>query len=269
MKKNKIEKSFRYNPKVKLTVRDITEIIKTFQNVSKNLKIDVNNYELEDISEISQFEPPFEKIRIIDYDSRGSTFFIMDKDGILLNIADIDSELLLGLKTKIETVIANRENPIEKESILAHETPTEEQYSPQVVQHYHGTVIQKPINITESNFEGNTPIGNDITNSPNSSVIKTSNQTNNPFEYFLKFILKKIGKKNLAIILIIGFIIGILSFISGLKSVFLVSDGSNQFIIFKIFPTFSTDIGVYLFVIGIVLLFFIGAVIDFLRKDNT
>lgn len=46
------------------------------------------------------------------------TFMRIDEHGIFLHISNVDDIVLLGLKTKIETILGNRENPTQKQSII-------------------------------------------------------------------------------------------------------------------------------------------------------
>jgi hypothetical protein len=122
MKKKKVSQTYSYYPKVKLTIDDILEIYNLFKSIYEKPIIEINNYELENISEINLVKPPFELIVISGcFKSIDLTFVHIKENQIIFNLDDKDNILLEGLKSKVETVLNNRENPIKKESIIDHE----------------------------------------------------------------------------------------------------------------------------------------------------
>jgi hypothetical protein len=126
MIKKKVNEIFTYKPKVKLTIDDILEIYQSFKHVFKKTTIEVNNFELEAISEIFQVKPPFTELKIFGDNDDGFNMFLIHGDYIKLNLNDSDNVLMIGLRSYIETIINNRENPMKKESILNHTS----QYEP-------------------------------------------------------------------------------------------------------------------------------------------
>jgi len=154
MKKLKKAEYIAYHPKVKLTINDVLEIYQLFKSLDEKSTITINNFELEDISEIYKISPPFELIdismRIFDKPVYSGTYIRIDENRIILNISDNDDVVLLGLKLKIETILKNRENPTKKQSIICHDGT--DQDVPKTNQNNTNKSIEKQNQSDESGF---------------------------------------------------------------------------------------------------------------------
>lgn len=160
MKKIRKPDHFHYVLKNKLTYNDIIEIYQIFKDIDEASTIKVDEkFLLDDVSEIKKFTE-IESIDIsMGYLNKigfNGTYLNIGENRIILRLDDIDDVVLLGLKSKIETIFKNRENPSKKQSIINHE----EQNAPQIPFINQGTVVLGNNNITGSNVAGITNIGN-------------------------------------------------------------------------------------------------------------
>jgi len=119
MKKTERGELFYYQPKRKLTMEDIIEIFSIFKEINKESTIKINSWQLDEISEIHQVSKPFQEINI-SFPMYGKYYstYIMVTDHVTLRISDVDDTILLGLKSKIETILNNRQNPNSKKSVI-------------------------------------------------------------------------------------------------------------------------------------------------------
>ena len=127
MKKLKARESYDYPLKIKLTLDDIHEIYTIFKEIDENSTIQVNNWELEDISELTKITEPIEMIDIstslFNNPKYPTTYTRIYLNRISLYLNDSDDVVLLGLKTKFEAIINNRQHPVKKPSILDKPAP--------------------------------------------------------------------------------------------------------------------------------------------------
>jgi hypothetical protein len=124
---------------------------------------------------------------------------------------------------------------------------------------YHAPVFiegAKPINVTNSNFEGISNIGHDgnIVNPTNvkTTIYKTNKPDRRLYENISPYLMEKYGRKKLTISGFISILLSILPIISGFKSL-LPSSNAFTVIIIDVFPTFPMSYGLWLILLGFVL----------------
>ena len=117
MKKTWRGEIFHYPNRRKLIKEDIIEIYGFFQEIDENVTITIDGWKLDDISEIHHVKQPFKEITISLFHTKYTGTYVMITDHITLRLDDIDDMILLGLKSKIESVLKNRKNAPSGDSV--------------------------------------------------------------------------------------------------------------------------------------------------------